>query len=92
MCCIGWKVNLICTFQEVLFDMAFGTSSSGVSGIKRRSETPPVASSYNLTSSVDPSIRAQSDESHAMKLKIKVNTYLEIFGYPEAKFSFGVIS
>ena len=60
--------------QEVLFDMAFGTSSAGLSSIKRRAETPPVTPSYNLTSSADPNIRAQSDESHAMKLKIKVNS------------------
>ena len=51
--------------------MAFGTS--GVGSLKRKSETPPVTPGYNLASSSDSNIRAQSDESHSMKLKIKVN-------------------
>ena len=51
--------------------MAFGTNGAS-SSMKRKSETPPVTPSYNLASSTDSNIRAQSDESHAMKLKIKV--------------------
>ena len=51
--------------------MAFGTS--GVGSLKRKSETPPVTPGYNFASSSDSNIRAQSDESHSMKLKIKVN-------------------
>ena len=51
--------------------MAFGTS--GASSLKRKSETPPVTPGYNLASSSDSNVRAQSDESHSMKLKIKVS-------------------
>ena len=59
--------------------MAFRTGSSGDSNIKRKAEMPPLPATYNLTSGTDPNIRAQSDEVHAMKLKIKVRilvTYL----------------